>query len=116
MIWNEEIAASLDQAAGTIVFHRIELSRVQQLAQSLADRVSQLAEQNTKTLDQKLGTTASGGTSWTDGRTATGETTEQQQERRGRDRPRGRGALRGGSRGTRFAQGLGGRVGGVVQS
>ena len=112
MIWNEEIAASLDQADGTVVFHRVELSRVQQLAQSLADRVSQLAEQNTKTLDQKLGTTTSGGTSWGDGRAAIGEATEQQQERRGRDRPRGRGA----PRGARFAQGLGGRVGGTVQA
>lgn len=121
MIWNEELAASLDQAAGTVVFHRVELTRVQQLAQTLADRVSQLVEQNTKALDQKLGGSGGGGSSWND--RATGDVSGEPQERRGRgERPRGGqrgsgGSARGG-RGARFAQGLGGRVGGstVVQA
>ncbi|KAG8832263.1 ribosomal 40S subunit protein S18B [Serendipita sp. 399] len=62
MIWNEELAASLDQAAGVVVFHRIELSKLQQLALTLSERVSQLVEQNEKTLDSKLG----GSVSWAD--------------------------------------------------
>ncbi|KAF8324477.1 eukaryotic translation initiation factor 3 subunit 8 N-terminus-domain-containing protein [Cantharellus anzutake] len=114
MIWNEEIAASLDQSAGTVVFHRVELSRVQQLAQNLADRVSQLSEQNTKALDQKLSAATASGVPWPDGRGPT-ENTEQQQVRRERDRLRGRGPLRG-ARGIRFDQGLGGRIGGAIQS
>jgi translation initiation factor 3 subunit C len=114
MIWNEELAASLDQAAGTIVFHRVEPTRVQQLAQTLADRVAQMVEQNTKALDQKLGGGGGGGSSWND--RAAGDVGGESQERKGRsDRPRGgqrgSGGARG-ARGARFAQGLGGRVGG----
>jgi hypothetical protein len=60
MIWNEELSASLDQAAGVIVFHRIELTRTQQLAQTLADRVNSLVEANEKALDLKFG----GGSGW----------------------------------------------------
>jgi translation initiation factor 3 subunit C len=111
MIWSEELAASLDQSTGTVAFHRAELSRVQQLAQSLADRISQMAEQNAKTLDNKLG----GAANWTE-RSGDGKKTEggdQQQERRGHDRSRrGGGSARG--RGSRFSQGLGGRVAGAT--
>lgn len=90
MIWNEELSASLDQAAGVVVFHRIEVSRSQQLAQVLADKVNAMVEQNEKTLDQKLGNV----TSWNDRADGTkGDKREQTQERR-----RG-GERRGGVRG-----------------
>jgi translation initiation factor 3 subunit C len=89
MIWNEELSASLDQAAGVVVFHRIELTRTQQLAQILADKVSLLVDQNEKSLDVKL----AGSTGWGDrAEGAKGDKREQVQERRGRD-----GRLRGGS-------------------
>jgi translation initiation factor 3 subunit C len=39
MIWNEELAASLDQIDGVVVFHRVEQNRVQQLVQELATKV-----------------------------------------------------------------------------
>ncbi|KAL0956288.1 hypothetical protein HGRIS_002446 [Hohenbuehelia grisea] len=106
MIWNEELAASLDQSKGVVVFHRIEHSRAQQLALSIADKVSAMVDQNEKTLDLKMG----GGATWGDRADgAKGEKRgEQTQERRGRgERTRGaRGGARGG-RGSRFAQGLG---------
>ncbi|KAJ8516062.1 hypothetical protein ONZ45_g6583 [Pleurotus djamor] len=105
MIWSEELSASLDQSKGAIVFHRIELSRAQQLAQTVADKVAQMVEQNEKALDAKMG----GGSGWGDRQGAEkGEKRgEQAQERRGRgERTRGaRGGMRG--RGSRFAQGLG---------
>jgi translation initiation factor 3 subunit C len=107
MIWNEELSASLDHQAGVIIFHRIELTRTQQLAQTLADKVSTMVEANEKALDLKLG----GGGGWgerTDGKQGD-KRGEQTQERKG-GRPRGaRGGARGG-RGARFAQGLGGQV------
>lgn len=89
MIWNEELSASLDQAAGVVIFHRIELSRSQQVAQVLADKISALVDQNEKMLDQKLG----GGTGWGDrGEGGKGDKRgEQTQERRGRSE-RNRGA------------------------
>ena len=55
MIWNEELAAALDQSAGVVVFNRVELTRTQQLAQTLADKVNAMVEQNEKSLDQRLG-------------------------------------------------------------
>lgn len=55
MIWNEELSASLDQSSGAVVFHRIEATKTQQLAQSLADKLGALIEQNEKALDAKLG-------------------------------------------------------------
>src|SRR5882724_8181540 len=54
MIWNEELAASLDQSSGVVVFHRVDATRAQQLAQSLADKLGALIEQNEKGLDLKL--------------------------------------------------------------
>lgn len=116
MIWNEELAASLDQAGGVVVFHRVEPNKLQQLALTLSEKVAQLVEQNEKTLDTKLG----GGTGWTDrgdgkgGDRKGGEAASGGSERRGA-RTGGRGGLRGGSRGrgARFAQGLGGQVAGA---
>jgi len=114
MIWSEELSASLDQAGGFIIFHRTEVSRQQQLALTIAEKVSAMAEQNEKALDAKMG--ASGG--WGDrGDGKAGEKRgEQVQERRGRgDRTRGgaRGGARG--RGARFAQGLGNQMGHTSQ-
>ena len=124
MIWNEELSASLDQSAGVVVFHRVELTRVQQLAQVLADKVNTMVEQNEKTLDNKLG----GSTGWGDrGEGGKGDKREQVQERRGRAGGRG-GASRGGylvvgampftdqdlgrgGRGGQFRGGLGNQVG-----
>lgn len=114
MIWSEELSASLDQATGVVVFHRIDLSRSQQLAQVLADKVNALVEQNEKTLDQKLGN-VTGWNDRTDG--AKGDKREQTQERRrGGER---RGGLRGGARGgrgARFAQGLGNQMSNAQRS
>jgi translation initiation factor 3 subunit C len=93
MIWTEELPASLDQSAGVIVFHRIEPTRPQQLAQILAEKVGAMVEQNEKALDIRLG----GASSWGD--RADGlkgdKRGEQTQERRGRGE-RNRGAHRGG--------------------
>ncbi|KAG7446402.1 eukaryotic translation initiation factor 3 subunit 8 [Guyanagaster necrorhizus] len=109
MIWTEELSASLDQSGGVVVLHRVEVSRAQQLALVITDKVNAMVEQNEKTLDVKMG--GSGG--WSDRADGTkGEKRgEQTQERRGRgERTRGgaRGTTRG--RGGRFAQGLGNRM------
>jgi len=92
MIWNEELSASLDQSAGVVVFHRIDLSRAQQLAQTVADKVSAMVEQSEKTLDLKLGGTGGWGDR-ADGNKGE-KRGEQVQERRGRGE-RTRGATRG---------------------
>lgn len=108
MIWNEELAASLDQFMGVVVFHRIEHSRPQQLATIISEKISTMLEQNEKALDAKLGNVSG----WGDRADAKGEKRgEQTQERRGN---RTRGVLRGGTRGrgSRFAQGLGNQMAG----
>ncbi|TFK22603.1 hypothetical protein FA15DRAFT_671398 [Coprinopsis marcescibilis] len=108
MIWSEELSASLDQAAGVVVFHRMDLSRSQQLAQTIAEKLGVLIDQNEKTLDVKMG----GSVGWNERGDAKGaKGGEQAQERRGRgERTRGaRGGARGG-RGARFAQGLGNQM------
>lgn len=127
MIWNEELAASLDQSGGVLVFHRIELSRSQQLAQVIAEKVGAMVDQNEKSLDIKMGGTGGWGDR-NDGNKGE-KRSEQTQERRGRgDRTRGvrgtfqilyafiaveltqlAGGARGG-RGARFAQGLGNQM------
>lgn len=90
MIWSEELSASLDQSGGVIVFHRIELTRTQQLAQAVADKVATLVDSNEKALDLKLGGTGGWGDR-ADGNKGE-KRGEQTQERRGRgDRTRGRG-------------------------
>ncbi|KAF8494547.1 eukaryotic translation initiation factor 3 subunit 8 N-terminus-domain-containing protein [Gautieria morchelliformis] len=55
MIWNEELAASLDQSSGVVVFHRAEVTCAQQLAQSLAEKLGTMITQNEKGLYLKLG-------------------------------------------------------------
>lgn len=93
MIWTEELPASLDQSAGVIVFHRVDLTRPQQLAQILAEKVGAMVEQNEKALDIRLG----GATTWGD--RADGlkgdKRGEQAQERRGRGERRGGTSARG---------------------
>ncbi|KAF8495846.1 eukaryotic translation initiation factor 3 subunit 8 [Gautieria morchelliformis] len=117
MIWNEELAASLDQSSGVVVFHRVEATRAQQLAQSLADKLGTMIEQNEKGLDLKLG----GGSVWadrTDGTKQEKRTGDQAGERRRTGERRGGTASRGGTRGgrgARFAQGLGNRMGQASQ-
>ncbi|KAF8919978.1 eukaryotic translation initiation factor 3 subunit 8 [Mucidula mucida] len=109
MIWTEELSASLDQSGGVVVFHRIEVSRAQQLAQVIADKVGSMVEQSEKTLDIKMGGTGGWGDR-ADGNKGE-KRGEQTQERRGRGERRGggaRGAMRG--RGGRFAQGLGNQM------
>ena len=116
MIWNEELAASLDQAAGVVVFHRVEPTRLQQLALTLSEKVAQLVEQNEKALDGKLG----GDRTWGDRGDGKGGEKRGEQQATGERRQRAgtRGGLRGGSRGrgARFAQGLGGQVTGTVRA
>ncbi|KJA29074.1 hypothetical protein HYPSUDRAFT_128456 [Hypholoma sublateritium FD-334 SS-4] len=108
MIWNEELSASLDQSGGVIVFQRIELSRSQQLAQVIADKVAAMVDQNEKALDIKMGGT--GGWGERNDGNKNEKRGEQIQERRGRgERTRGaRGGARG--RGARFSQGLGNQM------
>lgn len=88
MIWNEELSASLDQSGGVIVFQRIELSRSQQLAQVIADKVASMVDQNEKALDIKMGGT--GGWGERNDGNKNEKRGEQTQERRGRgERTRG---------------------------
>ncbi|KAK2467756.1 hypothetical protein APHAL10511_000051 [Amanita phalloides] len=111
MIWNEELSASIDQSNGVVVFHRVEFSRVQQLAQVIADKVAGMVDQNEKTLDMKIGGTSG----WGDRNEGSkNDKREQAQERRGRgERTRGARGTRLG-RGARFAQGLGNQMPGHV--
>ncbi|CAD6954286.1 unnamed protein product [Tilletia controversa] len=75
MIWADELGggASIDDGAGgagagssrsgeggVVVLQREQLSKVQQLAQTLAERASSLLEQNERLLDSKLGEPGSG--------------------------------------------------------
>ncbi|KAF8070237.1 eukaryotic translation initiation factor 3 subunit 8 N-terminus-domain-containing protein [Lyophyllum atratum] len=109
MIWSEELSASLDQSGDVVVFHRIELSRTQQLAQTVAEKLAAMVDQSEKALDIKMGGTGGWGDR-ADG-TKGDKRGEQAQERRGRgERTRGaRGGARGG-RGGRFSQGLGNQM------
>jgi len=123
MIWSDELSASLDYMASpdgsaakfpVVVFHRVELTRIQQLAQTLADKANTMVENNEKTLDQKLG---GSGTGWGEGERqgkGGGGGTEGGDAKRGERTSRGRGRGRGGlaQRGARFAQGLGNRMDG----
>ncbi|KAF9481562.1 eukaryotic translation initiation factor 3 domain-containing protein [Pholiota conissans] len=108
MIWNEELSASLDQSGGVVVFQRIEVSRSQQLAAVIADKLAAMVDQNEKALDIKMGGT--GGWGERNDGNKNEKRGEQTQERRGRgERTRGaRGGARG--RGARFSQGLGNQM------
>lgn len=88
MIYSDELAASLDQIEGVVVFHRVEQTEVQRLAQQLAERAVYMLEQNEKTLDVKLGSNQDRGLA------GTGATT---------DAGRGGTERRGGTRGTSAA-------------
>jgi translation initiation factor 3 subunit C len=55
MIYTDELAASLDQIDAVVVFHRVEQTEVQRLAQQLAEKVVTMVDANEKTLDVKLG-------------------------------------------------------------
>jgi len=55
MMINEEIHASWDSSSVTILFHRAEPSRLQQLALQLAEKTNQLVEANEKLMEIKLG-------------------------------------------------------------
>ncbi|KAK8849451.1 eukaryotic translation initiation factor 3 subunit C [Kwoniella newhampshirensis] len=61
MIYTDELPASLDQIDGVVIFHRVEQSEVQRLAQQLAERTANMLDQNEKTLDVKLGQQGQGG-------------------------------------------------------
>ncbi|EJU04439.1 eukaryotic translation initiation factor 3 subunit 8 [Dacryopinax primogenitus] len=117
MIWNEELAASLDQETGVVVFTRTELTRVQQLAQALSERVANLVDANEKALDLKLGGGIEGrgtGEAGKTGERKEGGTAGTGERRFDRTRTQRAGATRGtGFRGERFSQGLGNRVGGA---
>lgn len=54
MIHNNVLPASLDQIDQVVVFYRVELTKVQQLASSLADRVKTLNDANQKALEAKV--------------------------------------------------------------
>ncbi|OJT13114.1 Eukaryotic translation initiation factor 3 subunit C [Trametes pubescens] len=114
MIWNEELEASLDQSAGVVVFNRVEFTRTQQLAQTLADKVNALVEQNEKALDQKLGISSSWNERADGGKGEKRGEQTQERNRRGDRRGGARGGARGG-RGARFAQGLGSQMAGNTQ-
>lgn len=102
MIYTDELAASLDQIDQVVVFHRVEQSEVQRLAQQLAEKVVTMVDANEKTLDVKLGQAP--GNDRTAARDGPGGGENRRQERR----TGGRGAFRGRGRGrTGFNSGLG---------
>ncbi|PKS10032.1 hypothetical protein jhhlp_004657 [Lomentospora prolificans] len=54
MMSHEELSASLDNTASTIIFHKgVELSRLQGLSLALSDKASALIETNERTLEQR---------------------------------------------------------------
>lgn len=53
MIWNDELAASLDQVHGVVVLHRVEPSKLQTLALMLADKAANMLDGNERSLEQK---------------------------------------------------------------
>ncbi|CAG8491692.1 19560_t:CDS:2, partial [Racocetra fulgida] len=53
MIWNEELVASLDQVDSVVVLHRVEPTKVQQLALMFAEKAASFVEANEKTLELK---------------------------------------------------------------
>ncbi|SAM04062.1 hypothetical protein [Absidia glauca] len=46
MIWNEELAASLDQVSQCVVLHQVESSRLQELALQFSEKAANLVDQN----------------------------------------------------------------------
>lgn len=86
MIWNEELAASLDQVAGVVVLQTTELSQLQRMAIALADKASTLADTSERYLDSKVG---NGEQRQEGGRAERTERGEGGRERRGGGRGRG---------------------------
>ncbi|KAL7424904.1 Translation initiation factor 3 subunit c [Cryptotrichosporon argae] len=86
MIYTDELAASLDQIDAVVVFHRVEQTDVQRLAQQLAEKAVTMVEQNEKTLDVKLNN-------------ATGDQRGAPRDGQQADGGRGRQERRGGARG-----------------
>ncbi|KAI9263378.1 eukaryotic translation initiation factor 3 subunit 8 N-terminus-domain-containing protein [Phascolomyces articulosus] len=50
LIWNEELAASLDQVSQAVVLHRVEPSRLQSLSLQFAEKAANLVDQNERLL------------------------------------------------------------------
>lgn len=119
MIWDGKLSASLE-------LYRIELTRTQHLAQTLADKLNSLIEEREKSLDLKVGI-SSGWNDRADG--AKGDKRGQQTQGRMGRGERNRGGARGmffnprytivtyfatdgarRGRGARFAQGLGSQM------
>lgn len=103
MIYTDEIAGSLDPIDDVVIFHRVEPTEVQRLAQQLAERAVGLMDQNEKTLDIKLGQNPAA-----NDRAAGGGDGAQQKRGGGERRGGGRGTYRGRGRGRGFQSGLGG--------
>jgi translation initiation factor 3 subunit C len=53
MVYNEELAASIDQVANVVQLHHVELSKMQSLALAFADKASGFVEGNEKLLETK---------------------------------------------------------------
>ncbi|KAG0228302.1 Translation initiation factor 3 subunit c [Actinomortierella wolfii] len=53
MIWNEELAASIDQVSNVVVLHRVEHSKLQALALAFAEKAASFVESNEKLLETK---------------------------------------------------------------
>ncbi|PWY99827.1 eukaryotic translation initiation factor 3 subunit C [Testicularia cyperi] len=95
MIYNDELAASLDPSANIITFHRLELTKVQQLAVTLAEKANTMLEQNERLLDAKLGEGKEQRSGAGGDRDREGGQSGQRRERRGGAAGRGRGRGRG---------------------
>jgi len=101
MIYTDDISASLDPIDDVVIFHRVEPSEVQRLAQQLAERAVGLMDQNEKAMDNKLGQSQNADR-------AAGAGGDGQQRGKGERRGGGRGTYRGRGRGRGFQSGLGG--------
>ncbi|KAG0218179.1 eukaryotic translation initiation factor 3 subunit 8 N-terminus-domain-containing protein [Mortierella sp. GBAus27b] len=53
MVWNEELAASIDQVTNVVVLHHVEPSKLQSLALAFAEKASGFVESNEKLLESK---------------------------------------------------------------
>lgn len=55
MIFSEELAASWDEPSSSLVLHRTDPTRLQNMAMQLSDKVSTLVEMNERILESKSG-------------------------------------------------------------
>ncbi|KAG0254721.1 Translation initiation factor 3 subunit c [Mortierella polycephala] len=53
MVWNEELAASIDQVTNVVILHHVEPSKLQSLALAFADKAAGFVEGNEKLLELK---------------------------------------------------------------